>query len=366
MTGKILMTVTALGAIAVAAIFLGRGSDTEVGVIGGGDRVSAQGAALSGKIEIDGSSTVAPLSEAIGEEFGKAHRDVKVTVGTSGTGGGFKKFARGDTDVSDASRPIKSSEADACKLGGVSYMGIPVAVDALTVAVNKDNTWAGEMTVEELKKMWEPAAEGKVMLWSDVRDGWPKEKIVLYGAGTDSGTFDYFTEAICGKGGSSRKDYTATEDDHVTIKGLEGSKYAIGYFGFSYLQQHKDKLKAVSIKNTGADKFIAPSEESVLGGTYKPLARPIFIYVKMSSLDRPEVAKFVEYYLDNCVRLAKKVGMVALPEKVLKACKTRFEDREESDKDIYYSVMKKEAEEKAKAEAEAAKKAEADKAKSAK
>jgi len=331
MFGKILMTMAAVGALVVSATTF-----------------SAQGAALSGKVLVDGSSTVAPLSEAVGEEFGKANKDVKVTVGTSGTGGGFKKFARGETDISDASRPIKSSEADSCKSNGIKFMGLPVAVDALTVCVNKDNTWAGEMTVEELKKMWEPAAEGKVLLWSDVKEGWPKEKIALYGAGTDSGTFDYFTEAICGKGGASRKDYTATEDDHVTIKGVEGSKYAIGYLGFSYMAGH-DKMKAVAIKPVGGSSYVAPSNETVLNGTYVPLARPIFIYVKLSSLDRPEVAKFVEFYLDNTVRLAKKVGMVALPESVLKKAKKRLEDREEGDADIYYSTMKAAAQPKAEA-----------------
>lgn len=315
MFGKFLM----IGA-AVGAVFLSLSS------------VSGQGANLTGKVDIDGSSTVFPLTEAVAAEFQRANSGVKVTVGVSGTGGGFKKFSRGETHGSNASRPIKSKgEADVAAENGVKYIGMPVAVDALTVVINKENTWATEMTVEELKKIWEPEADGKILKWNQVRAAWPDEKIGLYGPGTDSGTFDYFTEVINGKSQASRKDFLASEDDHVIIKGVEGSKYALGYFGYSYYMANKDKLTAVSVKDKGGDKFVAPSDATVNDGTYKPLARPIYFYASIKALERPEFVKFVEFYLDNTTRLAKRVGMVPLPADVLKRTKKAFEDRKEGD-----------------------------------
>lgn len=321
----------AVAAVAAGALFMGVSS------------YDAQGAELSGEIKIDGSSTVFPLTEGVSEEFMKLHPKVKITVGVSGTGGGFKKFARGETDISDASRPIKSSEAEDCKTNGIRFMGLPVAIDALSVVVNRENTWADKMSVEDLKKMWSPDAQGKVMNWSQVKDGWPAEKIGLFGAGSDSGTFDYFTEVINGKSGSTRTDYTATEDDHVTIKGVLGSKYAIGYLGYSYYVAHKDEMKAVAIQDKGKTEYVAPSPETVLSGTYTPLARPILIYINDKALARPEVARFSEFYLDNMNRLSKTIGFVELPARVVRAAKKRLEDREFSDKDIFTAPKKAEA-----------------------
>lgn len=277
-------------------------------------------------VKIDGSSTVAPLAEAVAEEFQKANADIKATVGTSGTGGGFKKFVRGETDISNASRPIKQSEIDDAKKNGIEFIEIPVCFDALTVVINKDNKWAETMTVADLKKIWEPEAAGKITKWNQIRPEWPDAKIELYGPGTDSGTFEYFTEAVNGKAKASRPDYTASEDDNILVKGVEGSKNAIGYFGFAYYVAHKDKLKAVKIDwdkdQVGA---MEPSEENVIKGVYNPLSRPLFIYVnKKSAQTKPEVRKFVEFFLDNAGKMAKEVKYVALPEAAYEMCKSRF------------------------------------------
>lgn len=264
-------------------------------------------------IKIDGSSTVYPITEAVAEEFQKAKGGaVKVTVGISGTGGGFKKFCRGETDISDASRPIQKKEMDSCYIeGGVKFIEIPVAYDALTVVINPANTWASTMKVEELKKIWAPEAQGQITKWNQVRPDWPDAPLKLYGAGSDSGTFDYFTEAIVGKAKSSRGDYTASEDDNVLVQGVVNDKNALGYFGFAYYAENQGKLKAVLVD--GGKGPVAPSPQTVENGTYAPLSRPIFIYVNAKSLERPAVKEFVEFYLKNAPTLVKQVKYVPLP-----------------------------------------------------
>jgi len=264
-------------------------------------------------VKVDGSSTVFPITEAVAEDFQKAKKQqVKVTVGISGTGGGFKKFCRGETDISDASRPILEKEMKACAEAGIKYVELPVAYDALTVVVNPKNTWIKEFKVEELKKMWEPAAQGKITNWNQVNPAWPNAPLKLFGAGSDSGTFDYFTDAINGKEKASRGDYTASEDDNVLVQGVSRDVNAIGYFGMAYYVENKDKLKAVPIVNKGSTKAVAPGIETVMDGTYQPLARPIFIYVSDKAMQRPEVSEFVEYYLTHGAKLSKEVGYVPL------------------------------------------------------
>jgi phosphate transport system substrate-binding protein len=264
-------------------------------------------------VQIDGSSTVFPVTEAVAEEFQKAKKGkVKVTVGISGTGGGFKKFCRGETDISDASRPILKQEMEACKGTGVQYFELPIAYDALTVMVNPKNDWAGSMTVADLKKIWEPAAQGKVSNWNQVRSNWPNAPLKLFGAGADSGTFDYFTEAIVGKAKSSRGDFTASEDDNVLVQGIANDRNSLGYFGFAYYIENQKKLKAVAID--GGKGPVAPSAKTVEDGTYQPLSRPIFIYVSKKSMDKPEVKEFVEFYLKQAPQLVKQVKYVALPQ----------------------------------------------------
>jgi phosphate transport system substrate-binding protein len=266
----------------------------------------------AGDIKIDGSSTVFPISEAIAESFGKANADKKVSVGTSGTGGGFKKFCRGETDISNASRPILQKEIDECKAKGIDYLEIPIAYDALTVVINPANTWAATMKVADLKKMWEPAATAKVMKWKDVNPAYPDAKMTLFGAGKASGTFDYFTEAINGKAKESRTDYTATEDDNVTVKGVSGDKNALGYFGYSYYEANKTKLKAVGID--GGKGAVLPSIETVKNGTYAPLSRPLFIYVSSKSLEKPGVKEFVDYYMAQVPKASAETKYIPLPE----------------------------------------------------
>jgi phosphate transport system substrate-binding protein len=281
-------------------------------------------------IAVDGSSTVYPITEAMAEEFQKANPGIKVTVGISGTGGGFKKFCRGETDISDASRPIKKSEAEACKKAGIEFIELPVALDALAVMVNPKNTWASELTVAELKKMWQPEAQGKIMSWSQIRPGFPTAPIKLFGPGVDSGTYDYFTEAIVGKEHSSRGDFTASEDDNVLVQGIAGDVNALGFFGLAYYIENKDKLKAVAIKLNDAAKGVLPAVETAANGTYQPLARPIFIYVNKKSLEtKPHVAKFVNFYMDpkNAIKLVREVGYVPLPEVALRAFAERATKR---------------------------------------
>jgi phosphate transport system substrate-binding protein len=268
-------------------------------------------------IKIDGSSTVFPVTEAVAEEFQKEKKGaVNVTVGISGTGGGFKKFVRGEIDVADASRPILAEEMVQAKANGIEFLELPVAFDALTVVVNPQNNWVDSITVVELKKIWEPEAQGKITHWNQVRPEWPNEKIALFGAGADSGTFDYFTEAIVGKAKASRGDYTASEDDNVLVQGIEGNKYALGYIPYAYFAPHSSKMKALGIdweknKTKGP---VMPSPENVLAGTYNPLSRPLFIYVSRKSLDKPAVKEFVEFYLKNVGTLAKEVKYLPLPD----------------------------------------------------
>jgi phosphate transport system substrate-binding protein len=263
----------------------------------------------SSTIQIDGSSTVFPISEAMAEEFMAANRGTQVTVGVSGTGGGFEKFCNNELDITGASRPIKDSEAEACAEAGIEYIEVPVATDALTVVINPDNTWAEEMTVEQLAMLWAPDAEGEITTWSQIDSSWPDETILLFGPGTDSGTFDYFTEEIVGEEGSSRADYTASEDDNILVLGVSGDTNAIGYFGMSYYLENQDSLQSVSIDG------VAPTPENVENGLYTPLSRPIFLYVKKSSLEsNPEVRNFMEFTIDNAPAIVPEVGYVPLSE----------------------------------------------------
>jgi phosphate transport system substrate-binding protein len=271
-------------------------------------------AASAQTVKVDGSSTVFPITEAVAEDFQKAKRGaVKVTVGISGTGGGFKKFCRGETDVSNASRPITKSEMAACKEAGITYLEMPVAFDALTVVINPKNTWAKQLTVAELRKIWEPAAQGKITRWNEVNPAWPNEPIKLFGPGADSGTFEYFTEAIVGKAKSSRGDFTASEDDNVLVTGVTRDVHALGYFGYAYYEANREKLAAASIVSAPGKPAVAPSAQNVENGTYTPLSRPIFIYVNAKSAAKPEVKEFLEYFNKNASKLVKEVKYVPLP-----------------------------------------------------
>ncbi len=265
-------------------------------------------------VKIDGSSTVFPITEAVAEEFQKAKKGaIKVTVGISGTGGGFKKFCRNEIDISDASRPILKKEMDDCKTAGIEYFELPVAFDALTVVINPKNSFIKTLTVAELKKMWEPGAQGKVTRWNQVNPAWPDAPMKLFGPGADSGTFDYFTEAIVGKSKSSRGDFTASEDDNVLVQGVSRDVNGLGYFGYAYYIENKDKLKAVPIVNEKGQP-VEPSMEAVLRGAYSPLSRPIFIYVNAKSLGKPEVREFVEFYMKHGSKLSREVKYVPLPD----------------------------------------------------
>jgi phosphate transport system substrate-binding protein len=282
---------------------------------------ASDGAAASGSIRIDGSSTVAPLSAAAKELFEATPegQGVSITVGQSGTGGGFKKFCAGETDISDASRPIKDEESAACADAGIEYAEIAVANDALTVIVNKENDWATCLTVEELNKIWAPESEGTVTNWNQVRDGFPDVPLELFGAGTDSGTFDYFTDVINGEEGASRTDYNPSEDDNVTVTGVEGTKGALGYLGFSYFEENMDKLIAVEID--GGNGCVAPSAETASNGTYVPLSRPLFIYPSKQSMQRPEVNAFVTFYVTNDAQITEKALFVPLSAEQQQAAK---------------------------------------------
>ena len=276
-----------------------------------GGNKSAKKEALSGTINIDGSSTVYPLSEAVAEEFRTSYPDVKVAIGSSGTGAGFKKFARGETDISDASRPIKESEVQACKENNISYKELTVALDGISIMVNPENNWIDNITVEELKKIWEP--DSPVKKWSDIRPDFPSEDIHLYGPNTAHGTYDFFTEVILGESGASRSDYNAVADYNVGIQGISTDKYALGYFGLAYYEENKDKLKLLGVDNgNGA---VKPSLETVKDGTYAPLSRPLFIYINSASAPKKEVVEFVNFYVKNSAELAKEVGYIPLPQK---------------------------------------------------
>lgn len=277
--------------------------------------------AESGKISIDGSSTVFPITEAVAEEFQKEVKGkVKVTVGISGTGGGFKKFCAGETDISNASRPIKDEEKELCKAAGIEFIELPVAYDALTVVVNPGNSSIKSMTVDELKKMWSAETQGSVSKWSDVNPSWPQSKMALYAPGTDSGTFDYFSEAVVDK--KHRSDITASEDDNILVQGVARDDNAIAYFGYAYYEANKNRLKAVAIDDGKGP--VLPSREAVENGTYTPLSRPIFIYVSKKVAERPDVSQFVDFYLKNAATYSAEVGYIPLPQAAYQSATANF------------------------------------------
>jgi len=294
-------------AVAIAGTAALTGCKTDTGGTKGGD------SKLSGTVAIDGSSTVYPVSEAIAESFGKVHPDVKVTVAVSGTGGGFKRFTAAETDISDASRPIKASENAKAEENGVAFIELPICYDGLTVAVHPTNDWVEELTVEQLRSIFE---SGGVQKWSDIDPSFPDRPIKVYSPGSDSGTFDYFREAIVGSDNAFRPDMSVSEDDHILVTGIAGDKYAIGYFGCAYYFENKDKLKAVPVLNPKTGKAVLPAPETIEDGSYAPLSRPLFIYVNVKSLMRPEVKAFVDFYLENAPELSEEVGYVRLPEEV--------------------------------------------------
>ncbi|MGD2044634.1 MAG: PstS family phosphate ABC transporter substrate-binding protein [Gemmatimonadota bacterium] len=289
-----------LSTTALVLLFAACGGGSEGGDMGGGS--------LAGAVAIDGSSTVFPISEAVAEEFQIENADVRVTVGFSGSGGGFKRFCAGETDISDASRPINDDERATCAAAGIEFTEVPVAWDGLSVIVNPANDFVSCLTTAELRRIWEPGST--VTTWSDVRPSWPAEPIRLYGPGTDSGTFDYFTETINGESGASRPDFQASEDDNILVQGIAGDEFALGYFGYAYYAENSDRLKLVEVD--GGDGCVAPSDATIEDGSYAPLARPLFIYVKHASLLRPEVLAFVRFYLENAPTLVPSTGYHAL------------------------------------------------------
>jgi phosphate transport system substrate-binding protein len=278
-------------------------------------------------IKIDGSSTVFPIAEAVAEEFQISKRGkVRVTVGIAGTGGGFKRFCRGETDISNASRPILKEEMEMCRKAGVRYIELPVAYDALTVVVNTQNTWAKALTPAELRKIWEPAAQGRITRWNQVRADFPAEPLMLFGPGADSGTFDYFTEAVNGKSKASRTDFQASEDDNVIVQGVSANKGALGYFGYAYYIGNKERVRAVPIQNQQG-RNVQPSVEAVIDGSYQPLSRPLFIYVRETAAQRPEMKEFIQFYLSDGATLAKEVGYVPLPEEAYRLARQHFDEK---------------------------------------
>src|SRR5688572_19401931 len=300
-----------------------------VGACGRGTTTEQAAGELSGMIRVDGSSTVFPISEAMAEEFKAANPQVDISVGISGTGGGFQKFCRGETDISDASRPIRAAEMETCKTAGIEFIELPVAYDGLAIAVNPKNSWATAVTTAELKTLWEPGAQGKVMRWSQVRKGWPDREIHLFGAGVDSGTFDYFTEAINGKEKASRGDFTQSEDDNVLVQGVGGDELALGFIPLAYVEQNKDRLKSIPVDDGKAENGNGPisaTSETVRNGTYQPLSRPLFIYVARKSADRPEVRAFVDSYFSQ-PELMREVGYVELTPQIYELAKGHFTAR---------------------------------------
>jgi len=326
---KALVMPPALAMVAVfAIILLGFGCSKQRSA-GSQEAKGNQDSAEAGIIAIDGSSTVYPISEAVAEEFQK-EKKVKVTIGVSGTGGGFKKFCTGEIDLADASRPVKQKEIDKCKEHKIDFIELPVAFDGIAVVVNPEATWVDKLSVEELKKLWSPAAQKTITKWSQLREGWPDQELHLFGPGVDSGTYDYFTAAVVGEEHSSRGDFTSSEDDNVLVQGVSGDKYALGFFGFAYYVENKDKLRLVPIddgdESNGAG-AILPSLESVAGGSYQPLSRPIFIYVSSKGLERPEVKDFVHFYLEQGAKLSKEVGYIPLPAKAYTLAAQRFDGK---------------------------------------
>ena len=304
-------------------LFAACGNDSQVA------RAPAEGTPVAA-IRIDGSSTVYPITEAVAEEYRKAGHDVQVTVGVSGTGGGFEKFCAGETVITDASRPIKQGEIERCAQNGITYVELPIAYDGLAVVVHPTNTWAHSITTDELRRMWEPAAQGRVMKWSQVRPDWPDGELHLYGAGVDSGSYDYFTEAINHAEHASRGDFTSSEDDNVLVQGVSTDPGALGFFGLAYYTENKDKLKLLPVDDgnpaNGAGP-VAPSVESIQAATYQPLSRPLFVYVAAPALDHAEVASFIRYYLEKAPVLAGEVGYVALPADAYPRLQARVDER---------------------------------------
>ena len=299
---------------------------------GGQPREGQTGAssAATGAIKVDGSSTVYPITEAVAEEYKKENPGVDITIGVSGTGGGFQKFCRSETDINDASRPIRPTEIETCQKSGVEFIELPVAYDGLAVVVNPKNTWATSMTVEELKTLWAPAAQGKIRRWNQVRSSWPNREIHLFGAGVDSGTYDYFTEAIVGKEGASRGDFTSSEDDNVLVQGIANDELALGFMGLAYVEQNKGRLKLVPVddgKKENGDGPIEASVETVRNATYQPLSRPLFVYVSKKSAERPEVQKFVASYFAQGRELVSEVGYVQLTDQIYQLAQKYFADR---------------------------------------
>lgn len=293
-----------------------------VSLAGCGGNDNNGGATVSGPVVIDGSSTVEPLSSAAAELFKSEHPDTDVTVGTSGTGGGFMKFCAGETDISDASRPIEGDEIAACEAKGIAFSQLTVANDALSVVVNPDNDWADCLTVAQLNTIWAPGST--VTNWNQVDPSFPNEPLQLFGAGTDSGTFDYFTQAVNGQEGASRTDYAATEDDNVTVEGVAGAKGALGYFGYSYVEANPDKVKAVKIDGGGG--CVAPSSESARDGSYTPLTRELFIYVSDAALTKPQVVTFADFYLRSNTKIVEKAGFIPLTDDQLKAALSELDE----------------------------------------
>jgi phosphate transport system substrate-binding protein len=323
--------VVGLGIVGLALAACGGKRSSEAQATAGSGSAAPQADVAAAEIKLDGSSTVLPLSEAVAEEFQK-QRKSRVTVGASGTGGGFQKLCNGEIDLAAASRPIKAAEAKACAARGVGFIEVPVAYDALSVVVNPQNSWVDFLTVEELKKMWAPEAQKTVTKWSQIRAGWPDEELRLFGAGVDSGTYDYFTKAIVGTEHASRGDYTSGEDDNVLVQGVSTDKLALGFFGFSYFEENASKLRVVPIDDGKADNGpgpVSPSAATVLAGTYQPLSRPLFVYVSVVSLKRAEVAELASFYTANASRLSREVGFIPLSESTAANVKARFEARTE-------------------------------------
>ena len=303
-----LLTATAVALLSVAASAPQSGS---------------QLATLKGEIRVDGSSTVYPITEAVAEDFSKAAKGVRTTVGVSGTGGGFKRFCKGETDISDASRPITKTEAETCKSANIEFVELPVAYDGLCIAISKQNTWATKLTVDQIRKIY--SASGTAKTWKDLDSAWPDRAIKVYSPGTDSGTFDYFKEVTVGRDGKVRSDMSVSEDDNVLVNGVAGDRDAIGYFGFAYYVENKDKLVAVAVDDgKGA---VLPTDATILDGSYEPFSRPVFIYVNRKSADRPEIGAFVDFYLQQAAALSKEVGYTPLPESIYGTARTNWKAR---------------------------------------